>query len=70
VLDETGTTTVFVTHSVREAVRVAHRVAVVESPGRILGEIDVATAGGLEDAERAVRGLLARARNGASGAGG
>jgi NitT/TauT family transport system ATP-binding protein len=63
VLEETGTTTVFVTHSIREAVRVAHRVLVIARPGRILGEVDVAAAGGLPAAEQAVRGLLADAQS-------
>jgi NitT/TauT family transport system ATP-binding protein len=61
VLESTGVTTVLVTHSIREAVSVAHRVVVLESPGRVLGEVDVADAGSTLDAELAVRGLLVEA---------
>lgn len=66
VLETTRTTTVFVTHSIREAVTVAHRVVVLERPGHVLGEVSVAGSAGTEglaDAEREVRGLLARAHD-------
>lgn len=63
VLGETGTTTLFVTHSVEEAVLTSDRVIVLRRPGRVAGEVDVRRAGGPDPAAAHVRELLAEARS-------
>lgn len=46
VWETTGTTILFVTHDVREAIRLAQRVVLLSSrPGTVVGEWDVATSG-------------------------
>ena len=65
VIEETGTTAVIVTHSVDDAVRMAHRVVVLVRPGRIFGEVAVPVGGGESDIEAAavaVRSMLESAR--------
>lgn len=66
-IDETGRTTVFVTHSVGEAVDIAARVLVFGRPAKVVGEVDVAgaLAAGTtrETVANRVRSLLREARD-------
>jgi len=66
VLGETGTTTLFVTHSVEEATLTSDRVVVLRRPGQVAGEVDVRRAGGPAAAADRVRELLAEARGSAT----
>jgi NitT/TauT family transport system ATP-binding protein len=60
---EQRTTTIFITHSVPEAVDVAERVLVFGRPGHVVEEVTVAAQGGRDNALAAVRDGLRLARD-------
>lgn len=67
-IEVTGKTAIFVTHSISEAVEIGHRIVVMAPPGRIVEEIDVSSEDGATPNTSAVEGKVRSILRGAQSA--